>query len=69
MLENDIKKKSSFHTMKLQKLLKKLGAQLTKDYAGKNPILVGILKRIYSFYGWIGQTYRYTYWNGLYDGF
>ena len=30
--------------MKLQKLLKKLGAQLTKDYAGKNPILVGILK-------------------------
>ena len=43
MLENDIKK-SSFHTMKLQKQLKIRCSTHKKDYAGKNPILVGILK-------------------------
>ncbi len=40
--------------------------QLTKELWGKNPILIGILKRINSFYGWIGQTYwyilRWTWW-------
>ena len=43
MLENDIKKILVSHD-KITEAAKKLGAQLTKDYAGKNPILVGILK-------------------------
>ena len=47
--------------MKLQKLLKKLGAQLTKDYAGKNPILVGILKGSIPFMAELVKTYRHAY--------
>ena len=43
MLENDIKKILVSHD-EITAAAKKLGAQLTKDYAGKNPILVGILK-------------------------
>ncbi|VPU25631.1 hypoxanthine guanine phosphoribosyltransferase [Streptococcus pneumoniae] len=43
MLENDIKKVLVSHD-EITEASKKLGAQLTKDYAGKNPILVGILK-------------------------
>ena len=43
MLENDIKKILVSHD-EITDAAKKLGAQLTKDYAGKNPILVGILK-------------------------
>lgn len=43
MLENDIKKILVSHD-EITEAVKKLGAQLTKDYAGKNPILVGILK-------------------------
>ena len=43
MLENDIKKILVSHD-EITEASKKLGAQLTKDYAGKNPILVGILK-------------------------
>ena len=43
MLENDIKKILVSHD-EITEEAKKLGAQLTKDYAGKNPILVGILK-------------------------
>lgn len=43
MLENDIKKVLVSH-YEITEAAKKLGAQLTKDYAGKNPILVGILK-------------------------
>ena len=43
MLENDIKKILVSHD-EITEAAKKLGAQLTKDYAGKNPILVGILK-------------------------
>ncbi len=43
MLENDIKKILVSHD-EITEATKKLGAQLTKDYAGKNPILVGILK-------------------------
>ncbi|HEU3879810.1 TPA: hypoxanthine phosphoribosyltransferase [Streptococcus pneumoniae] len=43
MLENDIKKVLVSHD-EITEVAKKLGAQLTKDYAGKNPILVGILK-------------------------
>ncbi|HGR9092832.1 TPA: hypoxanthine phosphoribosyltransferase [Streptococcus pneumoniae] len=43
MLENDIKKVLVLHD-EITEAAKKLGAQLTKDYAGKNPILVGILK-------------------------
>ena len=43
MLENDIKKVLVSHD-EITEAAKKLGAQLTKDYAGKNPILVGILK-------------------------
>lgn len=43
MLENDIKKILASHD-EITEAAKKLGAQLTKDYAGKNPILVGILK-------------------------
>lgn len=43
MLENDIKKVLVSHD-EITESAKKLGAQLTKDYAGKNPILVGILK-------------------------
>ena len=43
MLENDIKKNLVSHD-EITEAAKKLGAQLTKDYAGKNPILVGILK-------------------------
>ncbi|HGR0455326.1 TPA: hypoxanthine phosphoribosyltransferase [Streptococcus pneumoniae] len=43
MLENDIKKVLVSHD-EITEAVKKLGAQLTKDYAGKNPILVGILK-------------------------
>ena len=43
MLENDIKKILVSHD-EITEAAKKLGDQLTKDYAGKNPILVGILK-------------------------
>ncbi len=43
MLENDIKKILVSHD-EITEAAKKLGAQLTEDYAGKNPILVGILK-------------------------
>lgn len=43
MLENDIKKILVSHD-EITEAAKKLGVQLTKDYAGKNPILVGILK-------------------------
>lgn len=43
MLENDIKKVLVSHD-EITEAAQKLGAQLTKDYAGKNPILVGILK-------------------------
>ena len=43
MLENDIKKILVSHD-EITEAAKKLGAQLTKDYVGKNPILVGILK-------------------------
>ena len=43
MLENDIKKILVSHD-EIIEAAKKLGAQLTKDYKGKNPILVGILK-------------------------
>ena len=43
MLENDIKKILVSHD-EITEAAKKLGAQLTKDYAGKKPILVGILK-------------------------
>ncbi|HGQ1824789.1 TPA: hypoxanthine phosphoribosyltransferase [Streptococcus pneumoniae] len=43
MLENDIKKVLVSHD-EITEAAKKLGAQLTKDYVGKNPILVGILK-------------------------
>ena len=43
MLEHDIKKILVSHD-EITEAAKKLGAQLTKDYAGKNPILVGILK-------------------------
>ncbi|HFN9603403.1 TPA: hypoxanthine phosphoribosyltransferase [Streptococcus pneumoniae] len=43
MLENDIKKVLVSHD-EITEAAKKLGAQLTKDYAEKNPILVGILK-------------------------
>ena len=43
MLENDIKKILVSHD-EITEAAKKLGAQLTKDYAEKNPILVGILK-------------------------
>ena len=43
MLENDIKK-ILVSQDEITEAAKKLGAQLTKDYAGKNPILIGILK-------------------------
>lgn len=43
MLENDIKKVLVSHD-EITEAAKKLGVQLIKDYAGKNPILVGILK-------------------------
>lgn len=43
MLENDIKKILVSHD-EITEAAKKLGAQLTKDYEGKNLILVGILK-------------------------
>jgi len=43
MLEQDIKK-ILISQDEITEAAKKLGAQLTKDYEGKNPILVGILK-------------------------
>ena len=43
MLENDIKKILVSHD-EITEAAKKLSAQLNKDYAGKNTILVGILK-------------------------
>ena len=43
MLEKDIKK-ILISQDEITAAAKKLGAQLTKDYEGKNPILVGILK-------------------------
>ncbi len=43
MLEQDIKK-IMISQDEITEAAKKLGAQLTKDYEGKNPILVGILK-------------------------
>ena len=36
---------------KIAKRVKELGAQITKDYAGKNPILVGMLRGAVLFYG------------------
>lgn len=50
MLENDIKKVLVSHD-EITEAAKKLGAQLTKDYAGKNSNLSWDFKRIYSFYG------------------
>ena len=43
MLEQDIKK-IMISQDEITEAAKKLGAQLTKDYEGENPILVGILK-------------------------
>ena len=43
MLEQDIKKVLVSHD-EIVAAAKKLGTQLTSDYAGKNPIFVGILK-------------------------
>ena len=43
MLEHDIKKILVSHD-EITEAAKKLGVQLTKEYEGKNPILVGILK-------------------------
>ena len=43
MLEHDIKKILVSHD-EITEAAKKLGAQLTKEYEGKNPILIGILK-------------------------
>lgn len=43
MLEQDIKK-VLFSEEDIMTKCKELGAQLTKDYAGKNPLLVGVLK-------------------------
>ena len=43
MLEHDIEKILVSHD-EITEAAKKLGAQLTKEYEGKNPILVGILK-------------------------
>jgi len=43
MLEKDIKKVMISHD-EIVDAAKKLGAQLTKDYKDKNPILVGVLK-------------------------
>ena len=43
MLEKDIKKVLISHD-EIVAAAKKLGAQLTEDYHGKNPILVGVLK-------------------------
>ena len=43
MLEKDIKK-ILISQDEITEAAKKLGVQLTKDYEGKNPILVGILK-------------------------
>ena len=43
MLEQDIQKVLVSHD-EIVTAAKKLGAQLTEDYKGKNPILVGILK-------------------------
>ena len=50
MLEKDIKKVLISHD-EIVAAAKKLGAQLTEDYHGKNPILVGVLKGFGSFYG------------------
>ena len=43
MLENDIKKILISHD-EIVTAARELGQKLTKDYQGKNPILVGILK-------------------------
>ncbi|MFU2205427.1 hypoxanthine phosphoribosyltransferase [Streptococcus pluranimalium] len=43
MLEKDIKK-VLYSEEEIVAKSKELGAQLTKDYAGKNPLLVGVLK-------------------------
>lgn len=43
MLEKDIKKVMISHD-EIVDAAKKLGAQLTKDYQDKNPILIGVLK-------------------------
>ena len=43
MLEKDIKKVLISHD-EIVAAAKQLGAQLTEDYHGKNPILVGVLK-------------------------
>ncbi|EAO74693.1 hypoxanthine-guanine phosphoribosyltransferase [Streptococcus agalactiae COH1] len=43
MLENDIKKVLYSEEDIILKT-KELGAKLTADYAGKNPLLVGVLK-------------------------
>ena len=43
MLEHDIKKILVSHD-EITEAAKKLGEQLTKEYEGKNPILIGILK-------------------------
>lgn len=50
MLEHDIKKILVSHD-EITEAAKKLGAQLTKEYEGNNPILIGILKGSIPFYG------------------
>ena len=43
MLEQDIKK-VLYSEEEIVSKTKELGKQLTKDYAGKNPLFVGVLK-------------------------
>ena len=43
MIENDIKE-VYFSKEELHEIVKRLGAQISKDYEGKNLVLVSILK-------------------------
>lgn len=51
MLEQDIQKILYSEEQIIQKT-KELGEQLTKDYQGKNPLMVGVLKGSVPFMLW-----------------
>jgi len=47
-MKNDLEK-ILFTEEQIEKRIKELGAQITKDYAGKKPLLIGVLKGCYVF--------------------
>ena len=45
-----------FSAEQIQERVKEVGAQISKDYYGKNPVVVGILKGVVPFYAAMTQA-------------